>query len=101
MKWILALLLFNSVYASELLETITDRREIFTFLFQEIHELHNKDCHRRVIEARSPRTMIAMGCSLQSLEIYQLSPEYNSILFKGLYQCPEGEYPFSAFCRLK
>ena len=79
---------------------LTDKNEIYRFLFLKQFDLKNPDCHRQVHESRSPKTMIAMGCQLFKLEIDKSTAGQDKIQFKGHYKCGENEFPFTAHCFL-
>lgn len=104
MRLLIALMLITSAFANTTnndYQKLTDKMEVFTALFAERNELRDKDCHRQVFESRSPKTMIAMGCSLYQLEIGPLTEGADKRWFRGMYECETGNYPFTAFCFLK
>lgn len=80
---------------------LTNKLEVYNFLFMKHFELQNPDCHRQVHESRSPKTMIAMGCQLFRLEIDKSTLAIDKIQYKAHYQCGENKFPFTAHCYLK
>jgi hypothetical protein len=80
---------------------LTDKTEVYTFLFLKQFDLQNPNCHRQVHESRSPKTMIAMGCELFRLEIDKSSEGNDKVQYKAHYRCGENVFPFTAHCFLK
>ncbi|MBT7609408.1 MAG: hypothetical protein HN576_06615 [Bacteriovoracaceae bacterium] len=95
----------NGLYAADnsniQYQNLTDKTEVYTFLFLKHFELVNPNCHRQVQESRSPKTMIAMGCQLFRLEIDKSSEGSDKIQYKAHYQCGDNIFPFTAHCYLK
>lgn len=72
---------------------------MFNLLVRPRSDLAKSDCHRRVLTARAPQTMIAMGCHLESLLIQDLE---SRVSFRGAFLCPSGiEKNFTSYCLRK
>jgi len=85
---------------------LTNKTNVYNFLFQKHFELKNPDCHRQVFESRSPKIMIAMGCRLFKLRYGPSNLDPAKYMFIGTYECRNDEanskeVEFTAHCNLK
>jgi hypothetical protein len=101
----ISLIMITTVFATDnsnvQYRDLTNKLDVYNYLFIKHFELQNPNCHRQVHESRSPKTMIAMGCELYRLEIDKSSIAIDKIQFTAHYQCGENQFPFTAHCYLK
>lgn len=93
--------LSSTAFANVEYRDISDKMEVFKFLFKKQHELVNPNCHRKTFDARASKVYVAMGCKIVRIELDKSSQSETMIQVKATYDCGGEQYPFTAHCELK